>query len=158
MKQPTEMDLTTLISSQQTGPEDDYSGGEKVVNQILVELKGMKTGWRAAFKSQAEVDRYKQQLLKACYEKGINTIELVNIGLEKARDDESDFLPSVGKFTNWCKPKKPREHHEHQAMTMAEKYSKKNRQAKRLEDQSPERRKELARKHIAEMRKLNLRG
>ncbi len=146
------MDLKTLTSSPKTGP--DYSGGEEVVNKILLELKAMKTGWRAAFKSQKEVDNYKQQLLKACFESGVHTIEQIDKGLAEARRDDSDFLPSIGKFINWCKP---REHPEHRRMTMAEKYNKENREAKRLEDKSPERKKEIHEKNMAEARK-KLRG
>ena len=44
----------------------------------------MKTGWRAAFKSQKEVDNYKQQLLKACFESGVHTIEQIDKGLAEA--------------------------------------------------------------------------
>ena len=105
-----------MISSQRDGQEVDHTSSEWVVNKILVELKACKTGWRAAFKSQVEVDRYKEQLLKACVEGGINKIEMIDRGLAEARRDESDFFPSIGKFINWCKPK---EHYEHRAMRAA---------------------------------------
>lgn len=74
------------------------------MNRILAELKGMKTAWRAAFKSQVEVDRYKEQLLKACVENKVNSVEMIERGLSEARKDESDFFPSIGKFIKWCLP------------------------------------------------------
>lgn len=118
MKTPNEMNLKTLISSQQgtAKPEGYGEQAEAVVNKILVQLKNSKSGWRAAFKSQAEVDGYKEQLLQACFENGIRTEEMINVGLAHARKDPSDFLPSVGKFVTWCKPQ---HHHEHLAIEMA---------------------------------------
>ncbi len=82
----------------------------------MLELKSMKSGWRAAFKSQEELDRYKKQMIKACWENRVNTQEQLDRGLAKARIDESDFFPSVGKFIKWCKPP---QHHEHLAMAKA---------------------------------------
>jgi len=82
-------------------------------------------------------------------------MEMIDRGLAEARREEGDFFPSVGKFIGWCVG--PKEHYEHKRMSMAEKYNKKNRDAKRLEDLSPERKKEVAAKNIAEMRK-SLRG
>jgi len=139
------MDLTTLISSQADGrrSSSDRSGDESVVNMILVELKAMKSGWRAAFKSQVEVDRYKEQLLKACMENGINSIEQINAGLAHARRDESDFFPSVGKFVKWCKPE---EHHEHIANRMATREFNANQKA--LEHKPKNR--EVGQRHIKE--------
>jgi hypothetical protein len=118
VKKLSEMNLKTLISTQQATAKSEGYGeqAEAVVNRILVQLKNSKSGWRSAFKSQAEVDGYKEQLLQACFENGIRTEEMINKGLEQARKDPSDFLPSVGKFITWCKPQ---DHHEHLAIDKA---------------------------------------
>ena len=36
-------------------------------------------------------------------EQGINSLEMIEAGLRRARASESDFLPSVGKFASWCR-------------------------------------------------------
>ena len=97
------MQLTTLISTQQVGARELPTSSEGIINNALTELKKTKTAWRTSFKSQLEVDGYKEHLLTACIENGINTQEQIDRGLSNARKDESDFLPSVGKFIGWCK-------------------------------------------------------
>jgi len=78
---------------------------KQVAAYVFRELTAMKTGWRLAFKDELQVTDYKIQLLKAMDENGVNNFELVNKGLKQARADDKDFLPSVGKFITWCKPK-----------------------------------------------------
>ena len=135
-----------MISDQQDGQaKPDYSGSEQIVNKILVDLKAMKTGWRAAFKSQVEVDRYKEQLLKACVENGVNSIEMIERGLSAARMDESDFFPSIGKFIRWCKPV---EHHEHIRMQQATREFRRDRALPKLRDP------EVAKEHLEKMKKM----
>ena len=73
----------------------------------------MRTGWRAGFKNQTEIDNYKTELLKACSIHKINTESLLERGLFEASRETgkaSEFLPSVNKFISWCKPQ---EHWEH---------------------------------------------
>lgn len=72
------------------------------MNHIVASLKKSKTGWRIAMKSEADVNGYKQELLLACMENKINSMEKIKQGLEQARKDPSDFFPSVGKFISWC--------------------------------------------------------
>lgn len=96
------MNLAKLISSQQVGQKASSSNTENIVNQIMLSLKASKTGWRVGFKTENEVNLYKQELLKACIENKIDSIEKIEIGLAQARKDISDFFPSVGKFISWC--------------------------------------------------------
>jgi hypothetical protein len=91
------------ISTTQIGEAQASEQSQIIVNQILKELRFCKTAWRSAFKSQLEVDGYREQLLKACVENNIHSQEQIDRGLSEARKDESDFLPGVGKFVQWCK-------------------------------------------------------
>lgn len=125
--------MTSAAQAGQNQTQNQQS--EDIVNKILAELKACKPGWRAAFKSQEEVDRYKVQLLKACVENGVKTMEQIEKGLAGARANTSDFFPSQGKFIEWCNG--PKQHHEHAAMDMAMKYSKENRERARLENKKP---------------------
>lgn len=121
-----------MTSAAQAGQQDQDQSkqSEDIVNKILSELKACKPGWRAAFKSQEEVDRYKVQLLKACVENGVKTMEQIERGLAGARANTSDFFPSQGKFIEWCNG--PKQHHEHAQMAMAVKYNKENRKQAKL--------------------------
>lgn len=117
------MNLQNLISTAQVGvPQTDES--ETIVNHILTELKKGKTAWRTSFKSQFEVDSYKEQLLSACKNNGINSMDKVEKGLKTSRDNPSPFLPDVGTFISWCKPE-PR-HFEHLAIEQADKIHNEN--------------------------------
>lgn len=81
----------------------------------------MRTGWRAGFKTQTEIDNYKTELLKACVQFKVNSNAMLERGLLEASRESgngSEFLPSVNKFINWCKPV---EHWEHVAMSRTEK-------------------------------------
>lgn len=104
------MKLNQLIGTQPIGGTTSQNDKD-IVNYILKSLKSSKTAWRSGFKSELEVNAYKEQLLIACIENKINSMELVEFGLKNARKDDSDFLPSVGKFIQWCKPDP--EHWEH---------------------------------------------
>lgn len=67
----------------------------------------MRTGWRAGFKNQTEIDNYKTELLKACVTHKINNEAMIEKGIFEASKEtgkSSEFLPSVNKFINWCKP------------------------------------------------------
>ena len=77
-----------------------------MVNQTVERLKAIYTGWRAAFKTQQEHDLYKQEFLMALIDNGINTQDMINTGIQRARKVaiERDFLPPPNRFAYWCKP------------------------------------------------------
>ena len=74
------------------------------VNELFRELKSCFPAWGVAIKSKAQQDETKRQWVKAFQENGINTKELVDIGMKEARQQPTDFFPSTGKFGSWCKP------------------------------------------------------
>jgi hypothetical protein len=151
MKHIKEFSMSKIISTgtTQAGPTTSSSNSKEaeIVNQIVSRLKKGRTGWRAGFKSETEVNGWKEELLIACIENGINSMEIINIGLTEARRDVSPFFPTVGQFIKWCKPN---EHFEHRRMK-AEDEKFRDRQRLRLEAKPP--RAEVGRAAIDGMRK-----
>lgn len=74
------------------------------LNDFFRDLKTCYPSWRAQLKSRLEVNKFKQQWLKAFAENGVDTPEKLELGLEMARKDDSSWLPAVGQFITWCKP------------------------------------------------------
>ncbi|EIZ1550968.1 replication protein P [Vibrio parahaemolyticus] len=74
----------------------------KFVNQIFTELQAAFPAWRQTFPDDKSLATAKVTWMKALVESG--TTEQVQIaqGLRMARQSESDFFPSVGKFISWC--------------------------------------------------------
>jgi hypothetical protein len=82
----------------------EFSVGFKaVLSYTFKSLTRCKPSWRANFKSQEEVQGYKEALGLAMMESGIDTVEKLEHGLIQLRKDTNDFMPCVGKFIDWCK-------------------------------------------------------
>lgn len=83
---------------------------EQIIDQVFIQLALIFPGWKTNWKSdnpenQHEmIDAVKMQWLKGFVENGVNSFEQIERGFKKARQIESDFLPSCGKFIGWCKP------------------------------------------------------
>lgn len=58
-----------------------------------------------SFKEKKDRDAYGAELLHAFRDSNVNTLEHMRRGIDRLRLDESDFVPSIGKFVSWCKPK-----------------------------------------------------
>ncbi len=111
---PTVNDFKRDISVIKETGTDAEGRAANVVNHLFNELMMIKTGWRAMFPSinaKTEPDKLKkamaklkQQFLKGLIENDISTIAQLEIGLKRARADNQDFFPSVGKFIDWCQP------------------------------------------------------
>ena len=82
----------------------------KLVNDLFKSLFACYPAWKQAFpaKTGDELDKavntLKKNWIKAFAENQINTVQQVSLGMKRARQDTSDFLPGVGKFMGWCKP------------------------------------------------------
>ncbi|MBD3768006.1 MAG: hypothetical protein IE928_08685 [Gammaproteobacteria bacterium] len=76
---------------------------KQALNYAFSTLRECNPAWRHAFKSKAEVVGYKTQLGLAMQSAGINSIELVEGGLDYARKQPGPFMPSTGDFVAWCK-------------------------------------------------------
>ena len=81
------------------------------VDQIFDRIRMSKTGWKAAFCNAAEVQGYKQAMRDALIYSNVTSHDVVSSAIIKAIIDPSDFMPSVGKFADWCKPERKEQCH-----------------------------------------------
>lgn len=77
-----------------------------LINHVFKSLCAAKPSWRGGFKTNDDVNAYKEALALTFMENGINTPEAVQKALAEARRNESPFMPSTGEFLKWCKPEK----------------------------------------------------
>lgn len=76
---------------------------EKQFNQIFIELKAVFPAITAVIKTQSDLDTFKKQWLLSFAENGITTLRQFEIGMKKARQQNTPFVPSPGQFISWCK-------------------------------------------------------
>ncbi len=74
----------------------------KFVNQVFTELQAAFPAWRQAFPDDKLLATAKVTWMKALVESRITDQSQIAQGLRVARQSESDFFPSVGKFISWC--------------------------------------------------------
>lgn len=75
----------------------------RFVNQIFIELQASFTAWKQTFPTNEALSAGKVTWMKALVEARIvNKVQIAQ-GLRVARQSESDFFPSPGKFISWCK-------------------------------------------------------
>lgn len=74
------------------------------INAIFKRLAHTFPAFKAAYRDEAERVEVKRVWVKALVESGITSTDQIARGMAKARQSESDFFPSVGKFISWCKP------------------------------------------------------
>lgn len=75
----------------------------RFVNQIFIELQAAFPAWKHTFPTNESLSTAKVTWMKALVEARIVRKEQIAQGLRVARQCESDFFPSVGKFISWCK-------------------------------------------------------
>lgn len=81
-----------------------------IINKVFKSLAIIFPAWKHNWKSDDPSDpdkilrSAKREWTKAFVENDICTMEQIKYGFSKARQSESDFLPSCGKFIGWCKP------------------------------------------------------
>ena len=78
----------------------------QLVSKTVKELKIIFTGWRAALKTEEDLNGYKQSLLLALMSQGIDSMEMIDRGLKRAESESihRDFMPPANRFAFWCKP------------------------------------------------------
>lgn len=83
----------------QGGINDD---AKRLVDKVFDQLKSIFPAWQYAWKDAKAIDAAKVEWVKSFLEGGVNTVEQLREGFKHARASESDFLPSSGKFVQWC--------------------------------------------------------
>ncbi|MGP3075908.1 replication protein P [Serratia marcescens] len=77
---------------------------EKLVDLLFTNLMQVfPAAKQTALSTSAEVAAAKRQWILAFAENGITAVEQLQAGMRMARQQESDFWPSCGKFIGWCK-------------------------------------------------------
>tara|TARA_R110002049_G_scaffold305534_1_gene502460 strand:+ start:2216 stop:2884 length:669 start_codon:yes stop_codon:yes gene_type:complete len=75
---------------------------KRLVDKVFEQLKSIFPAWQYAWKDAKAIDAAKVEWVKAFLEGNVNTIDQLREGFKHARASESDFLPSSGKFVQWC--------------------------------------------------------
>lgn len=74
------------------------------VNDLFKSLQVAYPAWKQAFPTERELALAKKSWIRAFAENGITSKEQVALGMTRARRDQRDFFPGVGKFIGWCQP------------------------------------------------------
>jgi hypothetical protein len=75
------------------------------VNDLFRSLQVAYPAWKQAFGTEQDLELTKKSWIRAFTESGITQKEQIALGMKRARQDQSDFFPSSGKFIAWCKPR-----------------------------------------------------
>ena len=104
-------DISTLVNRMDLAKKDDHSLQNKVppivktiVDSLFDQLAFVFPAWKYTWDSEEKIKGAKKEWVKAFFENDITTKEQISYGLKKARAEGSDFLPSCGKFVQWCSP------------------------------------------------------
>ncbi|AYA09483.1 DNA replication protein (plasmid) [Rahnella aquatilis] len=77
---------------------------EKMVDTLFANLMLIFPAARqTALNSSVDIAAAKRQWILAFAENGVTSLEQVKAGMRIARQQETDFWPSCGKFIGWCK-------------------------------------------------------
>lgn len=100
--------LTQIAPNLQRAPQTRQSqispSAAYDINDVFKSLKATLSAFRVAFQNDEDLRLAKKSWTKALIENGITTHEQIAKGMRKARQQETDFVPSAGKFISWCKP------------------------------------------------------
>lgn len=75
------------------------------INYAVEQLIAIFPAANNTLKTPQKLAEFKAAWTKALVEAGITTTKQIERGLRVARQHNSDFLPSCGRFITWCKPK-----------------------------------------------------
>lgn len=77
----------------------------EIINRLFLELVGIFPAFKQAWPTQEEYKSAKRNWVKAIKASGINKIEMLQWGLMRCRESESNFVITPGQFVKWCYPK-----------------------------------------------------
>ncbi|MWN91305.1 Replication protein P [Gilliamella sp. Pra-s65] len=104
MKNIAELINTEMIKPKQVNETPLGADGlANVFNLFYEQLIIVFPASSAVLKDENSKKAFKQQWLQAFKENGITKLEYLRAGLKVARAQNTDFLPSTGKFIAWCK-------------------------------------------------------
>ncbi len=94
--------LNTLENPQEAFIDENAA---QMINVVMKVMMSVKPAWRTSFKTEDEINGYKQELCHAFIENKL-TFKQIESGSKKVRQCPSPFMPSVGQFIQWCTEKK----------------------------------------------------
>ena len=105
MKKIQQVNLDSLIT-QQTGHTNSpiSKSDAEFINDLFTKIAAARPAWKVALDTDELMAEAKRQWLTGFLEAGINTQELIDRGMAGLRSEPKDFLPSVGRFIEWCRP------------------------------------------------------
>ena len=87
---------------------DDFAKSiiDRVFNNLAIIFPAWKHNWKSDDPNDPDkiLRSAKREWTKAFVENNISTMEQISYGFKKARQANTDFLPSCGKFISWCNP------------------------------------------------------
>lgn len=95
---------SNLPPVQPAKPRTVDSGTVQVVNELFRELQATFPAWKQAWPDDAAVAGAKRAYIKAFMESGINTLEQIGYGMQRARKSVVPWVPAPGEFISWCMP------------------------------------------------------
>jgi len=103
--------LSKIIGNLDLTKQDDHSLQNKIppvvktiVDSLFDQLAFVFPAWKYTWDTEDKIKGAKKEWVKAFFENDISTKEQIATGLRKARQMDSDFIPSCGKFVSWCTP------------------------------------------------------
>lgn len=84
-------------------PSIDAEAG-RVVNALFRELQSCFPAWRRAWPNDEALAAAKKTWIKGFAAAGIHRVEQIKHGIEQCRLMPSDFIPSIGRFIELCRP------------------------------------------------------
>ena len=94
----------TVIQPTKTPEGELNEFARQHINAIFKRLAHTFPSFKSVYRTEEERQEVKRVWVKALVESGVSSTEQISRGMAKARQHESDFFPSVGKFISWCKP------------------------------------------------------
>ena len=103
--------LSKIINNLDLTKQDDHTLQNKIppvvksiVDSLFDQLAFVFPACKYTWDTEEKIRGAKKEWVKAFFENEITTKEQIATGLRKARQMDSDFLPSCGKFVSWCTP------------------------------------------------------
>ncbi|QHJ84883.1 MAG: hypothetical protein [Caudoviricetes sp.] len=103
MKNISELVNCQVAARQEPQTQSSIDAVAQIFNSFFKQLVINFPGSIALLKDEESKTLLKQQWLQAFKENGINKLEYIKAGMTVARRQNTDFLPSPGKFISWCK-------------------------------------------------------
>lgn len=90
--------------TQAQGPQqvviDDAT--QAALAELMQRLKGVYTGWRQVWPSEAEEFAWQDEFLAECIRSGVLQQGLIDQGMRTAGRDHRPWPPTPGEFVSWC--------------------------------------------------------